>query len=200
MLQITSQPIGRGNERACYIHPEDPRKAIKIPMGKVRDQTRRDIRFYRKLARRADINKLHIPGFYGLCEINLGEGLVVDLIRNYDGEISRPLNWYLGQGAPIEDFEVYLEELKQSFLQNLIIFNHDLTIGNLLFQKTASRSARLVAIDGLGDVVALGWFPFLARRKIERRWERFITCVYHTREVREQREAVQAEAIQSNQS
>jgi len=203
MLQITSRPIGRGKERACYIHPEDPRKAIKISMGKGRDQTLRDIKFYRKLGRHTVSENHHIPGFYGLCDTNLGEGMVVDLIRNYDGEISRPLNWYLAQGVPIEEFDAHLEELKQSFLQNLIIFNHDMTIGNLLFQKSSSRSARLVAIDGLGDVVALDWlnrFPFLVRRKIERRWGRFMARVYSTLEVREQREAVQAGSVQGNQS
>lgn len=192
MLQISSRPIGKGKERACYVHPEDPRKAIKISMGKVNQQTRRDIKFYRKLARRPATGNRHIPEFHGLCETNLGKGMVVDLIRNYDGEISRPLNWYLAQGVPIEDFDAYLEELKQSFLRDLIIFNHDLTIGNLLFQRTSTRSARLVAIDGLGDVVAIDWlnnFPTLVRRKIRRRWSRFITGVYNTSEVRRQREA-----------
>jgi len=201
MLQITSKPIGRGKERACYIHPEDPRKAIKLPMGKVREQTRRDIKFYRRLNKLGTTENAHIPGFYGLCETNLGEGMVVDLIRNYDGEIARPLNWYLAQGVPIEEFDAYLEELKQSFLQDLIIFNHDLTIGNLLFQRTSSRSARLVAIDGLGDVIAFDWlnnFSFLVRRKIKRRWERFIARAYRAREVREQREALQAESVQDN--
>ena len=203
MLQISSRPIGKGKERACYIHPEDPRKAIKISMGKVNEQTRRDIRFYRKLTRRSAGENRHIPKFYGLCETNLGKGIVVDLIRNYDGEISRPLNWYLAQGVPIEEFDVYLEELKHSFLQNLIIFNHDMTIGNLLFQRSSTSSARLIAIDGLGDVVALDWlncFPFLVRRKIRRRWARFIARVYQTLEVRQQREAIRAGSVQGKQS
>jgi hypothetical protein len=202
MLQISSRPIGKGKERACYIHPEDPRKAIKISMGKVNEQTRRDIKFYRWLARRGTVENRHIPKFYGLCETNLGKGMVVDLIRNYDGDISRPLNWYLAQGVPVEEFDAYLEELKHSFLQDLIIFNHDMTIGNLLFQRSSTRGARLVAIDGLGDVVALNWlnyFPFLVRRKIRRRWARFIACVYRTPEVRRQREAIQAESMQGKQ-
>ncbi len=196
MLQITSQPIGTGKERACYVHPEDPRKAIKVPKGRINEQTKRDIKFYRKLARRKLTEYQHIPQYYGLSETNLGKGMVVDLIRNYDGEISRPLNWYLSQGVPIEEFDIYLEELKQSFLQNLIIFNHDMTIGNLLFQRTSTRNARLVAIDGLGDVVALdwlNWFPGLVRRKINRRWERFIARVYRTREVRRQRETLETD-------
>jgi hypothetical protein len=192
MLKITSEPIGTGRERACYIHPEDPRLAIKMPMGTVSDQTLRDLKFYRKLKKRGIKGIPHVPDFHGLCETNLGRGIVVDLIRNYDGEISRPLNWYLAQGVPIEEFEQCLEELKQSFLQNLIIFNHDMTIGNLLFQKPSSRTAQLVAIDGLGDVVAIDWFdyfPFLVRRKINRRWKRFMERIYRTHEVRQQRGA-----------
>jgi hypothetical protein len=195
MLKITSEPIGKGRERACYVHPEDPRLAIKMPMGEVSDQTQRDLKFYGKLKKRGIKGIPHVPDFHGLCDTNLGRGIVVDLIRNYDGEISRPLNWYLAQGVPIEEFDQFLQELKQSFLQNLIIFNHDMTIGNLLFQKTSTASAQLVAIDGLGDVVAIDWFdhfPFLVRRKINRRWKRFMTRVYRTSEVKQQREGAAA--------
>ena len=38
--------------------------------------------------------------------------------------------------------------------------------------------ARLVVIDGLGNHTAMNWLdnvPSLARRKINRRWQRFIT-------------------------
>ena len=190
MLQITSDPIGKGKERSCYVHPEDPRKAVKICHGDVRQQSEREIRFYHKLSKRVAAREDHVPGFYGLVDTNLGKGIVVDLIRNYDGEISRPMNWYLAQGLPIERFDACLQELRYSFLQNLIIFNHDMTIGNLLVQKSSLTEARLVAIDGLGDVVALDWLnriPSFARRKIERRWERFIDRAYRTREVRLQR-------------
>ena len=190
MLKIISEPIGTGRERACYVHPEDPRLAIKMPMGEVSDQTQRDLKFYRKLKKRGIKDIPHIPGFHGLCETNLGRGMVVDLIRNYDGEISRPLSWYLAQGVPIEEFEQFLQELKQCFLRNLIIINPDLTIGNLLFQKTSTGSARLVAIDGLGDLVTIDWFdrfPMLARHKIKRRWKRFMAHVYSSPEVTQQR-------------
>lgn len=192
MLQINTDPIGKGKERVCYVHPDDPQKAIKISSGAISEQSRREIKFYRKLQKRNRVTDEHVPGFHGTCETSLGRGIVVDLIRDYDGEISKPLNWYLAEGYPIEEFAPYLEALKQSFLHNLIIFNHDMTVGNLLFQKTSESNARLVAIDGLGDVVALDWldiFPSLVRKKIFRRWTRFIARVYRTREVRLQREA-----------
>jgi hypothetical protein len=191
MLQITSQPIGRGRERACYVHPEDPRMAIKIAHGKTLDQTRRELKFYRRLKKRGLKGNRHIPTYYGWARTNLGKGIVVDMIRNYDGEISQPLNWYLAQGVPIEEFDPYLEELKESFLKDLIIFNHDMTSGNLLVQKTSLASLKLVAIDGLGDTVAIDWLdriPFLVRLKIRRRWKRFIKRVYASQEVRWQRE------------
>lgn len=197
MLQITKKPIGMGKERMCFVHPEDPRLAIKVARGEISIQSRREIKFYRKLEKRG-VSDIHIPGFHGLCETNHGTGIVVDLIRNYDGEISRPLNWHLAEGYPIEDFEPGLEELKQSFLENLIIFNHDMTIGNLLVKKISASRVRLVAIDGLGDVVLVDWFdvlPSLARRKIQRRWQRFITRVYLSREVRQQREAMEQHSL-----
>jgi hypothetical protein len=191
MLQINTDPVGKGKERACFVHPDDPQKAIKIPHGDISQQSRREIKFYRKLYKRGGSDP-HIPRFYGLCDTNLGQGTVVNMVRDQGGEISRPLNWYLAEGYPIEDFEPYLDELRQSFLQNLIIFNHDMTVGNLLFQKVSATCARLVAIDGLGDVVVIDWFdvfPALVRRKISRRWARFIARVYRTSEVRSQREA-----------
>jgi len=197
MLQISKKPIGIGKERMCFVHPEDPRLAIKIAKSEINIQSRREIKFYRKLEKRG-ASDIHIPGFHGLCETNRGTGIVVDLIRNYDGEISRPLNWYLAEGYPIEDFEPGLEDLKQSFLKNLIIFNHDMTIGNLLVKKISASRIRLVAIDGLGDVVLLDWFdvfPSLARRKIQRRWQRFIKRVYLSREVCQQREAMEQHSL-----
>jgi len=197
MLKIISQPIGEGRERACYVHPEDPRLAIKIPTGTVTTQTERDIKFYKRLKKRGLLENPHLPKYHGLCETSIGPGIVVDLVRNYDGEIARPLNWYLAQGVPIEEFNPFLEELKQSFLQDLVIFNHDMHTGNLLFHKTSMGSARLVAIDGLGDTVALDWLdniPFLVRLKIKRRWKRFIKRVYLSQEVRAQRAAAQAQA------
>jgi hypothetical protein len=197
MLEITKKPFGMGKERICFVHPEDPRLAIKIARQGNSERWRREIRFYRKLQKRGGIHDRHVPGFHGLCETNHGTGIVVDLIRNYDGEIARPLDWFLAQGYPIEDFEPSLEEMRQSFLRNLIVFNRDMTVGSLLVQKLSATKARLVAIDGLGDVVAIDWldfFPFLVRRKIERRWRHFIEGVYRCREIRQQREALEPDS------
>lgn len=192
MLQLTSDPIGRGRERACYIHPDDPTRAIKIPGDASSPQSRREVAFYHKLERRGVDYDAYLPRFHGLCETNLGTGIVVDLVRDFDGQVSRALNQYLVAGYPLIEFEPYLEELRAAFLRDLIIFNHDLTIGALLFRRTSLSRGRLVAIDGLGDTVALDWLdriPYLVRRKIDRRWRRFRARAEQTPEIRAQREA-----------
>ncbi len=193
MLQITQKPIGMGTQRMCFVHPEDPRLAIKIPTGGASRQNEREIRFYRNLEKRGGIDCKHIPGFHGRCITNRGPGIVVDLVRDYDGQISSPLNRYLAQGFMIEEFEPFLEELKQSFLKNLIVFDQELKPDSILVQKTSASKFRMVTVGSLGDSRAAGWlamFPFLLRHKIRRRWQHFLAQVYRSREVRRQREAL----------
>lgn len=175
-IQLASAPIGQGRERTCYLHPEDDSKIIKISEGDHDQQSRREIEFYRRLKKRHDFPYTHIPRFYGQVTTNLGNGIVVDLIRDHDGEISASMHHYLSEGVPIKDFKAALEILRQYVLQHRVIFNHDLVPGNLLLQKQSEISSRLVIIDGLGDVVAIQWlngFSSHARAKINRRWNRF---------------------------
>jgi hypothetical protein len=181
VIQLTSPPIGQGRERTCYVHPDDPSKLIKISGAASNIQSRRDLDFYHRLKDRKDFKYTHLPRFYGTQKTSLGQGLVVDLVRDFDREISKSLKWYLDSGRPISDFEPHLELLKSYLLDNLVIFNHDVVARNLLFQKLAQDSSRLVLIDGIGDVVSIQWLnkiPSHARAKINRRWQRFLDRLY----------------------
>ena len=178
ILQITSEPIGVGQERACYLHPGDAHKVIKIQKGEIDKQTRRELILYKNLARRKMSDFEHIPQYYGKLITNLGEGFVVDLIADFDGNVSRSLWWHFEQGYPVAEFFPYLDELRQYLLDNLIVFSVDMGRYNILFQKTSPQHARLVVIDGLGNHSSINWLDnisWFARRKIERRWHRFIT-------------------------
>lgn len=186
IITLSAEPVGQGRERSCYRHPDDPGKLIKIPNRGSEVQTRREIDFYRRLERRGGVDYSHIPRFYGSVDTNLGRGIVVDLVSDADGGISRSMRWYLNHGMPIQQFEPLLDELRRYLLDNLVIFNHDLVLGNLLLQRRAADASRLVIIDGLGDVVKIQWLNRLeahARAKIERRWARFIRHVYRYPEV-----------------
>lgn len=192
VIQLNSAPVGQGRERTCYVHPEDPDKLIKVSADGIGTQSRREIDFYRQLAKRNSIEYSHLPRYYGRVETNLGAGIVVDLVRDPDGRISRSMLDYLLAGRPIETFEPLLTELKDYLLRNLVIFNHDLVARNLLVQKRPDGRDRLILIDGLGDVVLITWlnrFGWHVRAKIERRWDRFIERLYQSRAVLDQRSA-----------
>ncbi len=175
----------------CYVHPDDPRLAIKIGNNGIDAQMQREIGFYAKLKKTSKLLGNHLPRFHGLCETNLGDGMVVDLVRNYDGEIARPLGWYLALGFPIEEFESSLAEFYQEMLQQCVLFNHDLTLRSLLFRKTSAVRGKLVAVNGFQEVGGSALqrlLPFLLKRTISDSWESFIDGVYQSREVSLQRE------------
>ena len=176
-LQLDSEPVGSGQERVCYAHPDDDRLLVKVQKGSADKQTRRELALYRRLARRGMREFDHIPKFYGRVETNLGPGFVVDCIRDFDGELSKSLWWHFTRGYPVNEFEPYLEDLHRYLLRRLVIFSVDMGRYNILFQKLSTERARLVVIDGLGDHTAIDWLDhidYFARRKIRRRWRRFI--------------------------
>lgn len=176
-LVIVTEKIGVGTEKACYVHPYEVDKVVKVPIGKVRMQTDREIRYYKKLRKRQNISYAHMPQFYGEVKTNFGKGYVVDMVRDYDGEISKSLEWYLKNGYDLSDFSKQLEELKSYFLNYSVIFNNDICEVNLLVKRLAPDQMQLVIIDGIGDVVFIQWpnkFYTFLRLKIERRWDRFL--------------------------
>ena len=62
-------------------------------------------------------------------------------------------------------------------MENQVVFSVDMGRYNILFQKLSPQRARLVIIDGLGNHTAINWLDpigFFVRRKIRRRWQRFI--------------------------
>jgi hypothetical protein len=39
----------------------------------------------------------------------LGEGFIVDLVQDYNGEISKSLRWYLNQDSLLAEYDVLLK-------------------------------------------------------------------------------------------
>lgn len=178
MIQITAQEVGKGNERKCYVHPEDETKAIKISyeqkIGRSK-QTRIETAYYKKLLKRKSMDWSHLPRFYGEVETNYGKGFVVELIRDFDGSVSKSLEYYLKEYG-IEPFFSELEAYRRYFLDNLIIFNYGMMPKNILRRRLSETEAELVLIDGMGDVSHLQFhtkIPYFARQRIIRRWNKF---------------------------
>ncbi len=172
--------VGKGNERACYIHPEDKNKAIKITYEnnnrKESKQTKLEVNYYKELEKRRMTNFKHLPKYFGEVKTDKGAGFVVELIRDFDGEVSKTFEYYLKKDGVLK-YKKELEEYKQYFLDNCIIFNYGMMPKNILLRKNSETDFDLVLIDGLGDVSYFtlpNKIPYFARKRINRRWDKFI--------------------------
>jgi hypothetical protein len=171
--------VAKGSERACYLHPEDRNKAVKISYEQDtgRDkQTKIEIDYYKNLLKKPDMDYTHLPKYYGEIKTDRGDGFIVELIRDYDNNISKSFAYYLNRDG-LDKYQDEIEEYKNYLLKNRIIFNYGMMPKNILLRKVSEDKAHLVLIDGLGDITYFT-FPnkigFLATKKIKRRWEKFL--------------------------
>lgn len=171
--------VGKGNERACYIHPTDPNKAIKVSYDQNKGRTKQsdtEIDYYKKLIKRKNFDWKHLPKYYGEVETNRGKGFVVELIRDYDGEVSKSLKYYIEKDG-VDKYKKELEAYRKYLYDNCIIFNYGMMQGNILLRKNSESDFDLILIDGLGEVshfTLLNGIPYFARKKIDRRWNKFV--------------------------
>lgn len=81
--------IGVGAHRACYIHPEDHQKCIKVIYSQNDPIASKEIK--RELAYYKHLNSYlkdwrGLTRYYGTVETNLGTGYVYDRIVDFDGK------------------------------------------------------------------------------------------------------------------
>ena len=170
--------IGKGQDRECYQHPICRNKCIKVTVSKNYRQHFHDIKNYRLLERRG-IDWTYLSRFYNLCETNLGIGLVFELIKDYNGTVSKTLDHrlrfkHLKINSP--SLNKALSILKEFLLEEGIT-TRDLKGSNILVQYSSKTEYRLVIVDGLGHNELIPVFKLskaLTKMKIERGWKRFL--------------------------
>jgi len=174
----SSQLIGRGLRRECYFHPDDENKCVKVVVAGDHKETVREQSCYRLLEKR-DIAWKMLARFYGNVETNRGQGAVFELIRDYNGDVSKTLEHYIS-GSDSKDFNYQdlsraLPVLKQYLLKWKIV-TMTLRPGNVVFQKNSASERTLVIIDNIGNsdfIPVCNYVDFIAMRKIHRKWRRF---------------------------
>lgn len=171
--------IGKGKHREVYAHPGDQSLCVKIVRDGFLKESLREQSYYRVLQKR-NISWQVLPRFHGSVNTNLGEGAVFDLVRDFDGAVSKTLEHYLSSAldaALTASLESALQVLKARMLEEVII-PMGLKSRNILYQRSSCEQAELVIVDDIGcsEVLPLAlYFKSLARRKILRKWQRFET-------------------------
>lgn len=186
--------FSRGGNRLCFVHPEDPRRCIKVlrpdrtPAQKRReqpfpkslkplshfDENVQEVQVFRRIERYiGEAAYAYIPRFYGLVETNLGPGVCSELVRDENGGISVTLKQYLWVHGRTTAIESVLSRFRSGW-QALGMPSRNLLLHNILVECRQERPYRLVVVDGLGwpGLPLPYWVPFLARKKAAKRLNR----------------------------
>jgi hypothetical protein len=195
LLLSTLRPFAQGGHRLCFVHPNDGHRCIKVrrpdfTLADLRrkkgfpknllalrhfDDNREEHDVLNALARQlGDSAFEHVSRCYGFEQTDLGPGLVLELVRDADGEISQTLKAHLW-------FEGYTPDCKAAVTRFCArwseqqIPSRDLLLHNILVQKgDDGQISRLVVIDGLGSPNIIP-FHRLPRRLRQAKVERKIT-------------------------
>ncbi len=178
MIELSdSYYIGKGTNRGCYIHPEDDQKCIKITVSNDYSESKKEIKYY-KFLQKQNISWDNIAKYYGLVKTNLGDGAIFDLVKDFDGEISKTLSYYLQKDQLTKQILnpiILLKRLKKYTLEEGIVVK-DLNTKNMLYQKIDKDNAKLVLIDGVINNNFLfysNYSNYLANKKIKKLWSDF---------------------------
>ena len=124
--------IAKGNERACYYHPNDKTKTIKITFEnnnrKDSKQSEKEIKYYKQLKNKGLNNWQHLPKYFGEVQTNKGNGFIIELIKDYDGKISKSFAYYLKKydlkkyEKQVEIYKQYFHETQEKIEINILLF------------------------------------------------------------------------------
>lgn len=179
MIELNpSLMIGKGLHRECFIHPDDKNLCIKVVVNGNQQETDREQGYYQLLQKR-NITWEMLPEFHGNVETNMGPGAVFDLIRDYDDQVSKTLEFYLADKEYVEQNKdqllFALAELKKYLLKYNII-TMPIKPKNILYQELNDQNGKLYIVDNIGNsefIPYCSYLPYFGNKKIIRRWDRF---------------------------
>lgn len=196
-------PFAAGGNRVCYVHPDDPALCIKVrrPDFSLADKRNRasfpkrllplssfdDNAEEFRVMQQLDENfgeslYAHVSRCHGFVDTDLGAGLVSELVRDENDEVSETLKKYLWDYGFTEDCQKKLTEFAEHW-QKTLIPSRALLLHNIVVQRDNSGCIqRLVVIDGLGspNLIPFWLYPLPARQnKIKRRIDDLYARIEH---------------------
>ncbi len=169
--------LGKGNERLCYVHPDDPSKIIKVPYRhrNARSQNRLEALYLAYLEKKG-ASFAHIARCYGSVDVEGEKGLVFERVIDSDGSRSMTFSDIVRQKIITpEQAEELLDELHGYLVENNILFV-DVSLDNIMCRREEDGSYRLIIVDGLGarrpgfKFWLYRHLPPYAAYKVKRQW------------------------------
>jgi len=143
--------IGKGNERLCYIHPEDATKVIKIAHKHQNARNQNAIEaIYNDYLEKRGIDFSHLTRCYGWIDIGETQGLVFGRVINSDGSKLFSLSQSITEHILDLDYHKKLLKDLENYLQDNCIIFADVSLDNVMCAKQKDGSYKLIIVDGLG--------------------------------------------------
>lgn len=183
--------VGVGRHRVCYIHPEDPRKCIKViynPDPHAFQEIKREVAYYRHLEKYLK-DWSGLPRFYGEVQTNLGRGFVYDRVIDFDGQPSKTIE----QRYDSDNFvQLYTELLSligklRDYLWSNRIVTMSIKPYNVLCHRISASEIVPVVCDNIGSasVFPIEYVcPWFCHKRQERQFKRFICLFLNNKLVR----------------
>lgn len=182
-----------GSERACYIHPNDETKLIKIIHSKDEGYNQNDLEYkYYNYLDNQKVSFSNIAKCFGWIETNIGKGLLFERILNYDNSDAKEIRYYIKNNIFSDDEEKnLLNELKYYLEVNKVLFI-DATTVNVLCKEISKGKYRLIIIDGLGGkrigvksrLYLIPIFLPYTIYKIKKQWKVFLKNIKNVKNLR----------------
>lgn len=170
--------LGIGSSRACYLHPYDERKCVKVTFSVRRDITGEEMKHYRRYTKRG-ISWDMLARAYGYVSTNFGEGAVFSLARDYTGEVSRSFQDYLRPDGfhllSEEELLVALGAFRAYLFRERIVLR-ELKADNIMYQRLNAHEGKMILIDGVGNnefLPVANYSTRFAWRTLKRKWKKF---------------------------
>ena len=172
--------VGVGHHRACYIHPQDHSKCIKVvhnPCEHATQEIQRELAYYRHLDGYLK-DWRGLPKYYGEVETNLGKGYVYDRIVDFDGKPSETMQQrYTAQSLPSlsSEMEKLIADLKQYLWDNHIV-TMSIKPYNILCHRISENEIFPVVCDNIGSAAFIPievYCPWFCHKKHQRLFKKF---------------------------
>ena len=174
-LQI-GEIIGKGTERVCFAHKNNPNRCYKVSNKAHSKQTRREIKYFQYLKKKQKFPSF-MPKFYAAYESGNYFIIEQDLLINNENFRYLTLRDFILQASnsDISLLEEKLEELKKEMLA-LNIITCDMRTTNIMVELKNNELSQIYIFDGYGAPEMLhlpNYLPLLGRWKILRQWKKF---------------------------
>ncbi len=189
-----SSLIGHGTLRACYLHPHDGKRVIKVPRPDREggeEANNHELRSYQTIRQHHE-ELDHISHCHGFTETDRGPGLICDCIRDCNGDIAKTI-WDVVVYQEVCDIEELLEVATTlcDYLITNDLFLFDINLKNIVLKRMDDNRYRAYAIDLKGPydnkefLQLSSRIKFLARKKLKRRSKQLLERIVQFREQRE---------------